>query len=169
MYVGVHSTYNINDGYLGKGTAIKNALKKYGRTSFKRQILYFCLTREDAFNIESSIVDNTFALREDTYNLTSGGIESYDHKKNPNRNKFKHIYAENARKGYASMSESDKQRMFNNRKKTLEQPHIKIKHQTNTKTGMANMTDTQKAQMKLNMKGNNNNKKKWVLSTIFRL
>lgn len=167
IYVGVHSTYNLNDGYLGKGTAIKNARKKYGHTSFKRQILYFCLTREDAFEIESNIVDTSFVLREDTYNLTNGGVESYDHKKNPNRMKFKHIYAENARNGYASMSDADKQRMFDNRKKTLDQPHIKLKHQTNTKTGMANMTDTQKAQMKTNMKGNNNNKRKWVISNAF--
>lgn len=167
IYIGVHSTYNLNDGYLGKGTAIKNARKKYGYTSFKRQILYFCLTREDAFELESQIVDESFVLRENTYNLTTGGIESYDHKKHPNRDKFKHIYAENARKGYASMSEDKKQQMFANRKKTLSQDHIKKLHSANTKLGMANMDEEKRTQMKNNMKGNNNNKKQWLLINSF--
>lgn len=43
IYIGVHSTKNINDGYLGSGTALKKAVKKYGKQNFKRIILNFSL------------------------------------------------------------------------------------------------------------------------------
>jgi hypothetical protein len=164
IYVGVHSTYNLEDGYLGKGIAIKKSIIKYGRKMFKRQILHFCLTREDAFKLETQIVDINFVLRKDTYNLTIGGVNPYDHKSHPNREKFKHIYSENAKKGYASMSTDKKQIMFQRRKETLAQEHIQLLHKNNTKIGMANMSDKDKELMRTNMKGNNNNKKKWLLS-----
>ena len=41
IYVGVHSTYNLDDYYLGSGIAIKKSIKKYSRDSFKRQILHY--------------------------------------------------------------------------------------------------------------------------------
>lgn len=37
MYVGVHSTENLEDGYLGSGNLIKKAVKKYGRENFDRR------------------------------------------------------------------------------------------------------------------------------------
>ena len=74
MYVGVHSTYDLNDGYLGSGKALKLAIKKYGEESFKREILHFCLNAEDAYQIESKIIDEHFINRNDTYNIKLGGI-----------------------------------------------------------------------------------------------
>lgn len=38
-YTGVHSTNNLEDGYLGSGRKFKAALKKYGKDNFKRTIL----------------------------------------------------------------------------------------------------------------------------------
>lgn len=163
MYVGVHSTYNLNDGYLGKGIAIKKSVQKYGRSKFKRQILHFCLTREDAFALEEQIVDTSFVLRQDTYNLTVGGVLAYDHTKHPNRETFKHIYSENARNGYKNMSDEKKELVKSHRKETLSQPHIKQLHKNNTKIGMENMPIEDKERMKQNMRGNNNNKRKWLL------
>jgi len=40
-YVGEHTTININDTYLGSGTYFINAVNKYGRENFKREILEF--------------------------------------------------------------------------------------------------------------------------------
>ncbi len=73
MYVGVHSTNNLSDGYLGSGTLLSKAIKKYGKENFKRETLHFCLTAKDAYYYESLIVDNWFLSRNDTYNITSGG------------------------------------------------------------------------------------------------
>ena len=38
QYVGDHSTNNLNDKYLGSGTLLTRAIKKYGKEKFKRKI-----------------------------------------------------------------------------------------------------------------------------------
>ena len=73
IYVGVHSTNNINDGYMGSGKIFRNAFQKYGRESFSREILGFFYTRQAAYSEEERIVDSDFIKREDTYNIVIGG------------------------------------------------------------------------------------------------
>lgn len=46
-YRGIHKTNNINDGYLGSGIALEQALEKYGKQNFSRQILEFCSSYEE--------------------------------------------------------------------------------------------------------------------------
>jgi hypothetical protein len=41
QYVGSHEGYE-NDSYLGSGTYISRAVKKYGKENFKREILEVC-------------------------------------------------------------------------------------------------------------------------------
>ena len=77
FYVGVHSTYNLDDGYLGSGIILKNAINKYGKNNFKRQILYYCLTAIDAYEIESKIVNKNLTSRFDCYNIVLGGFGGY--------------------------------------------------------------------------------------------
>lgn len=90
FYVGVHSTNSLQDGYIGCGIRresdakrvskrsrfynLGNAVVKYGYASFKRSILYFCETKEEAYSIEASIVTEEFVARRDTYNIKVGGI-----------------------------------------------------------------------------------------------
>lgn len=47
IYIGQHSTFNINDRYLGSGSNFQKALKKYGKENFKCEILEFCNSREE--------------------------------------------------------------------------------------------------------------------------
>lgn len=74
IYVGVHSTYNLNDGYLGTGQNIKRAIRKYGKHNFKRDILYQCIESCHAYEIEKNIVTKDFLNRNDVYNINLGGI-----------------------------------------------------------------------------------------------
>lgn len=37
IYVGLHSTNNINDNYIGSGYVLKDAIKKYGKSKFKKR------------------------------------------------------------------------------------------------------------------------------------
>lgn len=69
-YIGVHSTENINDGYLGSGNKISNAIKKYGRNNFERAIISFHSSREEALIEEHKLVDLSDPL---TYNIVPGG------------------------------------------------------------------------------------------------
>lgn len=73
-YIGVHCGGGdmVNDGYLGSGNLIKLAVKKYGAVNFEKKIL--CVTTKDnAYLIESRLVDQKYVDRKDTYNLKVGG------------------------------------------------------------------------------------------------
>lgn len=91
IYIGIRSTYNLNDGYLGSGTLLRKSIKKYGKDNFKRQILYYCLSRIEALHIESQIVDKNFIKRTNVYNLTLGGASQKNinmSQKNPTHKKY---------------------------------------------------------------------------------
>lgn len=83
IYIGVHSTDNLNDGYMGSGTLLKRAFKKYGKEYFKTEILEFFETRTEAFEKEFYIVDSTFVGLNYTYNLTTGGLGASYGENNP--------------------------------------------------------------------------------------
>ena len=72
-YVGIHSTNNKNDGYLGSGRIFIKALKRYGRQNFQRTILKEFKSREEALIGEAHIVNEDFISKTDNYNVTLGG------------------------------------------------------------------------------------------------
>lgn len=78
IYVGVHSTWNLNDSYLGSGTNLLKSIKKYGTHNFNRKILYYCYDVSHAYELEKNIVNHEFIARNDTYNLIIGGKNSYN-------------------------------------------------------------------------------------------
>jgi len=56
FYIGVHSTDDPEDGYLGSGRGISFAIKKYGKENFERTTLMFFPSRDLALEYESEIV-----------------------------------------------------------------------------------------------------------------
>ena len=75
IYVGVHKSSDIeNDSYLGSGVAINRAIDKYSIENFERKILFEFETSEEAYDKEKEIVTEEFVKREDTYNLSLGGM-----------------------------------------------------------------------------------------------
>jgi len=73
VYIGVHSTKNINDSYLGSGTYLKSAISKHGSNNFTKEILFNFNTRKEALLKEEELVNNDFVLDSNTYNLKLGG------------------------------------------------------------------------------------------------
>lgn len=73
IYIGAHSTNNINDSYLGSSAILNRAIKKYGRENFQREIIHFCETSEELYQLEREIVNEEFIVRDDVYNVTLGG------------------------------------------------------------------------------------------------
>lgn len=78
FYIGVHKTTNPNDGYLGSGIALNEAIKKYGRDSFRKEILFLFETSEEAYAKEKDLVTKELIAEGVCYNLTIGGIPSID-------------------------------------------------------------------------------------------
>jgi len=79
IYIGYHSTKDLNDSYLGSGKILNQAITKSGRENFKREILYVFPSREEALNKELELVNEAFVQREDTYNMKIGGEGGWDH------------------------------------------------------------------------------------------
>lgn len=77
IYVGMHQTEDLDDGYLGSGTIIRRAIGKYGRANFKKETLFVFDTLEAMKAKEMEIVTEEFVARNDTYNLNIGGTGSW--------------------------------------------------------------------------------------------
>ena len=72
-YIGVHSTDDLNDGYIGSVTLLIKAINKYGKESFNIIILNFYNTRKDALIAEKAIVNIDIVNNKMYYNLKVGG------------------------------------------------------------------------------------------------
>lgn len=92
-YIGVRCTDNLNDGYIGCGVysqesavkgverdikeghkgRFKQAVVKYGYTNFKREILSFFDTAEEAYEEEAWLVNDDWVRDKNNYNVSLGG------------------------------------------------------------------------------------------------
>ena len=74
IYIGAHATTNVEDDYLGSGVRISQAIEKYGRDSFKKDIIAIFDTPEEMWNAEFEIVNDEFLKKENVYNIHRGGV-----------------------------------------------------------------------------------------------
>ena len=73
FYYGIHSTNNLNDGYMGSGKGLHRAYNKYDIENFKKEILEFRNTREEISKLESEIVNFDLISSTNCYNIRLGG------------------------------------------------------------------------------------------------
>lgn len=72
-YIGIHSTDNIEDGYLGSGTKIRNSIRAHGRDVHRIEILEFFENREALSNRERDLVNEDLLKDPLCMNLVKGG------------------------------------------------------------------------------------------------
>jgi hypothetical protein len=72
-YVGMHSTSNLEDGYLGSGDRLRRSIRKYGKENFKSEILEFFEDRESLAKRERELVNEDFINDKMCMNLKVGG------------------------------------------------------------------------------------------------
>ena len=73
IYVGVHKTENPHDSYMGSGKIIKDAIAKYGKHNFKKEVMFIFDSLQEALDKEREIVTFEFIENSYTYNIALGG------------------------------------------------------------------------------------------------
>jgi len=79
IYIGVHQTNNLDDGYFGSGLALHRAIKKYGKENFLKEIIEYFNCEASMFLREKEIVDSNFVKSSNHYNIVEGGHGSFSY------------------------------------------------------------------------------------------
>lgn len=77
IYIGAHTTRNLDDRYLGSGTALNKAFKKYGKQNFKKEILMLFDTKQEMYENEAILVTKEFINKQNNYNEKVGGFGGF--------------------------------------------------------------------------------------------
>lgn len=72
-YIGMHTTWNMNDGYLGSGKVLARAIKKHGVSNFTVEILAFFDTRDELAKAEADMVTEEMVKDPQCMNIVRGG------------------------------------------------------------------------------------------------
>ena len=73
FYYGIHSTDDLEDGYMGSGHRLKEAMKLFGKENFKKEIVKTFETREKASEYEALMVTENLVHDNKCYNIKCGG------------------------------------------------------------------------------------------------
>jgi len=73
FYIGMHSTSNLKDGYLGSGKKLRYSIRKYGNENFRIEYLEFFDNIIDLSNRERELVNEDLLKDPMCMNLTTGG------------------------------------------------------------------------------------------------
>jgi hypothetical protein len=174
-YVGMHSTSNLEDDYIGSGKRLWYSIKKYGKENHMREILEFLPDRKTLVAREKQIVNQELLLDSNCMNLIEGGID-HDYQSLSENVKEKISRANKGRKlspeHRKKLSEAGKNRKFSEecRNKMSEKAKGRKKtekHRENisNSTKGSSKPDSFKEKLKLLYKGKKRDKitKKWIL------
>jgi hypothetical protein len=72
-YLGMHSTNNLSDNYIGSGKRLWYEIRKYGKQNFKIEILNYYNSREELVNAEIILITEQDLNNNNCLNLKPGG------------------------------------------------------------------------------------------------
>jgi len=76
-YIGMHSTSNLEDGYMGGGVRIRNSIRYHGLEVHEKEILEFFDDRESLANAEEKMVNVDLLNDSMCMNLMEGGENKF--------------------------------------------------------------------------------------------
>ncbi|SSU39203.1 group I intron endonuclease [Acinetobacter baumannii] len=88
FYIGAHKTSKLDDGYMGSGVILKQAIKKYGQKNFSKEILKFHKDQESMYEHERELVDANLVMNKRSYNIKLGGQGGFDFVNSTNTPEF---------------------------------------------------------------------------------
>jgi hypothetical protein len=72
-YIGMHSTNNLEDGYLGSGLVLRRSIRKHGKDNHEKEILELFESRELLVEAEKAAITDDMLVDRNCMNLVSGG------------------------------------------------------------------------------------------------
>ena len=102
-YIGMHSTSNLEDGYIGSGDKIKRSIRKYGKENFNFNILEMLPDRHSLKEREKEIINENLLKDVNCMNIVFGGGGGYISPEGVKKGRqktdeiLKNIYGENFR------------------------------------------------------------------------
>jgi len=73
FYVGMHSTFDMDDGYMGSGKLIVASIKKYGEDKHTKEILVYAKSRSGLVKLEAEMVSEEMVSDKLCLNMKNGG------------------------------------------------------------------------------------------------
>ena len=145
-YIGMHSTRNLEDGYMGSGLRLRRSIRKYGINNHSKEILEFFETRELLFEAEEMAITLDMILDDNCMNLTGGGKGGFD---KINMNGLNNLVNQCSLAGKAAQNKIAanpmlKQKMFEAHSKSMKKNHEEGKIKYDTFTGKKHSEETKK-------------------------
>ena len=116
-YIGIHSTSNKNDSYLGSGKVLLRSIKKHGRDQHVREILEELPSRESLVQREMEVVTEDLVRDRQCMNTKLGGHGGFDHLTVEHRHKS-HATLKNRREADPDFEREYREKMAANGKQT---------------------------------------------------
>lgn len=135
FYIGSHITEHENDSYMGSGTVLLKAMKKYGKEKFKKDILFIFDNEKEMYDMEKLIVDKTFVKMKDTYNIKIGGYGGWDHIDNTGKT-YEELYGEKAKDIKEKISKQSKKTGFQKGKNNINAGGFDVKQKEKISNGL---------------------------------
>lgn len=76
-YIGMHSTNNLDDGYMGSGLRLRRSIRKYGVEQHKKEIIEYCNDVYELSKREAEIVTHELINEDLCMNLVAGGYGGF--------------------------------------------------------------------------------------------
>lgn len=161
FYIGMHSTCNLKDGYLGSGSNLRKSIRKHGPENFELEILEWCENREVLAKREKEIITEEFLNDKNCYNIKPGGLGGF----NNTQHQFKCSQAAGLLHGYRlsndiEYKESHSKKISDANKRRYERGDIKPISQNYDWTGKKHKPET--IEKMKNAKKNYNLGTKWI-------
>lgn len=156
-YIGKHLGL-LNDEYLGSGILIRQAIEKYGKENFKKEILYIAKDEEE-LNIKEKYYISYYNAVEDSnfYNIADGGQGGYvtkgyspEQRKNTNKKISESLKGEKHPQYGKSLNDEQKEKIKNSLKKywTEERRKERSEKYTGKSNPMYGKHQTKESQLK---------------------
>jgi group I intron endonuclease len=176
IYIGQHQTYDLNDGYIGSGTALKKDVDKFGIENFTTEILFDFETQKEMDNKERELVDEAFITRTDTYNMIPGGADGImsitsDLRAKANKTRWNNLSEDGRRHYVVAANEATRNRIWTEEsRKKISDTLKQVFKDHPEKNGMFGKHHTSKTKLKMRLShiGERNSQfgKMWICNDL---